>query len=111
MRRNQQLVGLVLIAGLSGAALPAAAAMMTGRDLANQCNLGDEFCTGYVVGVIDQWGWLESHVEEMRKCRPEGIRLRDLTGIVTTYLAAHPEKHEASAAELVSSSLTEAFTC
>lgn len=102
---------LVLALGLGATApQPVSAAMLTGRDLA-QCGERQQFCAGYVMGLLDQWRWLDLHVAEIKKCRSDGLTTVAMLEIVTGYVTAHPDGLDSPAPELIRSAFVEAFSC
>jgi hypothetical protein len=108
-------IALALFA--AAAASPAEAAIMNGRDLLNQCDKGKEggdgdgLCGGYIIGVIDQSGWFDTHLEDARKCLPDGVSIAVVVDIVTTYLAANPDALQSPAPRLVNGAMANALSC
>lgn len=80
------------------------ARLTTGADLMQHCiTAPDNFCAGYIGGVIDT-----SHA---LFCFPADINKRDIINITIMYLRDHPEKLELYAPNLVIRAMREAFPC
>ena len=110
MRKSRLLIGVTLGLGAMLAASTASAAMLKGRDL-SQCGTTDERCAGYIMGVIDQSGWLEAHLDEAQKCLPGGVSTADLMNIVTGYLASHQDAQQMPAPQVVDAAIKQALAC
>ena len=102
MNKTNLVVATVLL--LTFMAGTAQARMTTGNDLMEHCMTApDNFCAGYIGGVIDT-----SHA---LFCFPPDITKRQIINITITYLRDHPKKLEMYAPNLVIRSMRAAFPC
>lgn len=80
------------------------ARLTTGKDLMQHCIAApDNFCAGYIGGVIDT-----SHA---LFCFPSEVSKRKIINITIMYLRDHPEKLELYAPNLVIRAMRDAFPC
>jgi hypothetical protein len=99
---------------------PAVAQWMDGEDLARVCDPGQKghifrpgVCSGYIMAAID----LDEHltgtgvIEKPLFCMPENVPMSQVNAVVTSYIKAHPERKDDSAAMLVIDALGTKFPC
>jgi len=90
------------------------AAFTSGNQLVEECSGQDDFpsgvCAGYVMGVADLM-MSDGTVGGLAACLPPSVIPQQLMDVVTTYLAAHPEKRQYSAVGLVAAAFSVAFPC
>lgn len=115
-------LGAILVCcvqGLFGAAT-ANAQWIDGEDLSRVCDpeqKGHIFrpgvCSGYIMAAID----LDEHltgagvIKKPLFCMPEEVPISQVTAVVTSYIQAHPERKDDSAAMLVVDALGAKFPC
>lgn len=115
MKKALFLVAVCLCAGLS--CRPAAAAYVTGDDLAASCQ-GDKSrdvagCMNYIAGVIDYHVMMQSlgTAPTIDFCLPENLSLEEASFIVMRYLKKSPQQDSFIAAPAVTMALHEAYPC
>jgi len=65
----------------------------------------DEFCLGYVAGIIDR-----AEVDGASFCIPPGADLKQMGAIVAKHVADHPEDWSLPATYLVGEAIATAFS-
>ena len=101
MTKTNLIVAAVLAVSLAG---PAGAKPTTGAVLMQHCvTAPDDFCAGYVGGVIDT-----SHA---LFCFPAEVTKRQIINVAIMYLRDHPEKLGLFAPSLVIKATQAAFPC
>jgi hypothetical protein len=109
-----------LIAALLACATPAAATMMSGDALYENClstiSARQALCLGYVAGVIDVGGQADvtgrsGEFRGERWCVPRGATLGEAQAAVAARLSNNPGHRSFDARFLVGSALAEAWPC
>ena len=101
MSKSVLVVAAVLVALLAG---PAQATPTRGSDLLQHCIAApDDFCAGYVGGVIDT-----SHA---LFCFPPDVTKRQIINVAIIYMRDHPEILQMFAPSLVIKAMRAAFPC
>lgn len=101
MTKTNLILAAVLAVSLAGTV---AAKPTTGGDLMQHCvTAPDDFCAGYVGGVIDT-----SH---SLFCFPADVTKRQIVNIIIMYLRDHPKKLGLYAPSLVIKATRAAFPC
>ena len=89
-------------------------ASMDGNALLSLCQVGNDeerVCMVYIEAVADEWRFINFLTDPHKPfCAADALstQLRDA---VLSYIKAHPEERTASAAELITSGITEAWHC
>jgi hypothetical protein len=92
---------------------------LDGNKLLGLCELtyrpAQDICIAYVQGVADEWRFADfldaaGEGKDPKVCAPEA-NSRQLADAVVNYLKAHPEERNQPAANLVMSSIMEAWHC
>jgi hypothetical protein len=105
--------------GLFGAD-SALAQWMDGEDLARVCDPGQQghifrpgVCSGYIMAAIDLDEYLTGAgiIKKPLFCMPENVPMSQVNAVVTSYIKAHPEREDDSAAMLVIDALGGKFPC
>lgn len=101
---------MLLAAGVSSFVATTAVAedvdWITGKQLFEDCQRGDKFCLGYVMGATASRAEHGSSI-----CLPAGVTGDHVADIVKAWLADHPKEHDLAASHLVFQALKEKFPC
>jgi len=101
MKKTTLVAAAVLSVSLAGSVQ---ARLTTGGELMQHCMTApDNFCAGYIGGVIDT-----SHA---LFCFPSDVNKRQIINLTIMYLRDHPEKLELYAPSLVIRAMRDAFPC
>ena len=101
MKKTSLVAAAVLPVAMAGTVQ---ARLTTGSELMQHClSAPDNFCGGYIGGVIDT-----SHA---LFCFPSAVSKRQIINITIMYLRDHPEKLDLYAPGLVIRAMRDAFPC
>ena len=115
MKKFLFLAAVCLCAGFHSR--PAAAAYVTGDELAKTCQGGKPLeifsCMNYIAGVIDYHVMMQSlgTAPTIDFCLPEGLPLEKAAVVVMLYLEKSPQHDAFIAAPAVAMALHEAYPC
>ena len=88
-------------------------AFLSGNQLLGNCtsDKGHQLlCMAYLQGAADFFEEIQA-ARHKATCIPHGVTAGQLQSIVVKYLYSHPDKRNEVAADLVASSIAEAFNC
>ena len=87
-------------------AVPASAEFYTGNKYYERClNKRDDFCTGFLMGVIDA-------LEDLKfMCVPEGVSGFQALDIVMKYMREKPQERHGAAADIAFKALKAVYPC
>jgi hypothetical protein len=101
-------------------ASPAFGQWIDGENLTRVCDPAQEghifrpgVCSGYIMAAIDLDEALTTRgiIHKPLFCMPENVPISRVTAVVSSYLKAHPERRDESAAMLVVDALGAEFPC
>ena len=121
-RRRRMIRGAVLSCCVFGLCCvsPAFGQWIDGENLTRVCDPEQEghifrpgVCSGYIMAAIDLDETLTTRgiIRKPLFCMPENVPISRVTTVVTSYLNAHPERRDESAAMLVVDALGAEFPC
>ena len=108
---------LVLVLGLTTAAVPAQADVMNGRELQHFCtpsrasNFDMGTCLGYISGIADAMHRSTVNIYGWRACMGDGVTVERMHNAVISFLNANPQYLDLDADSLVARALADAFPC
>jgi hypothetical protein len=79
---------------------------ITGKQLSDDCERGDDFCLGYIMGATASF---TGHGSSF--CLPAGVAGHQVKDVVKIWLKENPELRQKTASYLVLQALKERFPC
>ncbi|WP_157959632.1 Rap1a/Tai family immunity protein [Devosia submarina] len=107
----KRIISLLLLVAMTQTSYGASrvTAFMDGNELFEACQVQDQSCPGYIIGVADALEMVAPHLANI--CRPQGVTAQQIADVLMEWLDEHPEERHRPAAKLTGLAFAEAWPC
>lgn len=105
-------ISTLVVVAISCVSAPAAAGFYNGNELKRLCDSGSSYCSGYIMGVVDDLLWRQDLVGAKKEyCIPDGTESGQIVDLVKKHLEASPEQRHWPAGILITNAMAKAYWC